>query len=243
MTQNAGETKTKNGGKKDKEYLIEWIQKTCIIQYKGSAKDRVILKFVPFINTFGGTAVQITAWSSIIIGFFGISVIPEYLTENLYIFLPGIALSFCICVIGIHLFSYAKYVRDTRCKKCCKNYAYVEIENPDIREVSTEELYKVTITRYWKCRYCGYIDRTESPEDLVTRKGKMKKPKRVLCEKCGKSRIYPEYKKPDIKSDGSVFIEIRYYICEYCKYVNIEVEKTLSGEGSSSESKGSDPRF
>ena len=244
LTQNAGKILIKNGGKKDKEYSIEWIQKTCTIEYKGKMKDRGILKWVPFINTLGKTAVQITAWSSVILSVCIFFIVLPTLPENLYLMLliGFVFLSFFI--VGLGLFSYVKYVKATRCKICNKNYAYEETANPDVREVSTENSYTVAITRYWKCKRCGYIDSDESPEDIVTRKGKIKKPKRIICEKCGKSGIYPEYKTPDIKSNESIFTRIRYYKCEYCRHINIEVEEAYSGEDSSGwENKGSDPRL
>lgn len=159
----------------------------------------------------------------------------------------SVCLSFFI--VGLGLFSYVKYVKATRCKICNKNYAYEETANPDVREVSTENSYTVAITRYWKCKRCGYIDSDESPEDIVTRKGKIKKPKRIICEKCGKSGIYPEYKTPDIKCvddySGQTFTTIRYYKCEYCRHINLAVEKNYCyGEyNSSCERKGSDPRL
>lgn len=189
LMQNTGKIQTKKGGKKDKEYSIEWIQKTCTIRYKGEIKDRGILKWVPFINTLGETAVQIIAWSSVIIAFFGVYIIPEKLPDSWYIYLLAMALLFFLCYSGVFLFPYINYIKDTRCKKCHKNYAYEESENPDVREVSTENSYTVTITRYWKCKHCGYIDSNESSENMGIRKEKMKKSKKITCEKCGKSGI------------------------------------------------------
>ena len=250
MIQNAGKILIKNGGKKDKEYSIEWIQKTCTIEYKGKMKDRGIIKWVPFINTLGKTAVQISAWSSVIIGcFFGICIFSENLPENLYLMLLIGSVCLFFFIFGLRLFSYVKYVKATRCKICNKNYAYEETANPDIKEVSTENSYTVSITRFWKCKYCGHIDSSESSENIGTRKEKMKKPKRIICEKCEKSGISHEYKKPDIKcednSSGQTFTTIRYYKCEYCRHINLAVEKNYCyGEyNSSCESKGSDPRL
>ena len=242
MTQTAEEFHTKNGEKSDKDYSIEWFENTCIIEYKGEMKDRKILRFVPFINTLGEIGVLVTAWSILIIGYFGAIIFIESPSEIWSMFLVS-AILFCLFFYGISLLSYVKYVGITGCKNCHKVYAYEETKKPDIKEVSTEKAYKVTITRYWKCKYCGYIDSTESPENIGTNKGKKKKPRKITCEKCGESGLCFEYKDPDIKFVDEVSIRIRYYMCEYCKNVNIDVEKTSASEGSSWENRGSDPRI
>jgi DNA-directed RNA polymerase subunit M/transcription elongation factor TFIIS len=241
LTQTAGKPQKKNGEGKNKEYSIKWFGKNCTIEYKGEIKDRGFLKWVPFISILGETAVRITAWSSVIIGFFGIYILPQGLSDVLFILLG--CLLFCVFYCGMFLFPYTNYIKATKCKKCHKVYAYEEMENPDIKEVSTEDTYTVTITRHWKCKYCGYIDNTESPENIDTHKGKKKKPKRIFCEKCGKSGVYPEYKTPDVRSDEFAFTRIRFYKCEQCKYINIAVEEASRGENSTWESKGSDPRL
>ena len=242
MTEIAGETQRKNGEKSDKDYSIEWFENTCIIEYKGEIKDRRILTFVPFINTLGEIGVSVTAWLSVITGYFGGIIFSASLSDiwSIILVLTG---HICLVCYGLILFSYVKYVGITGCKNCHKAYAYEETKKPDIKEVSTEKEYKITITRYWKCKYCGYIDSTESPENIGTNKGKKKKPRKITCEKCGESGLYFEYKNPDIKFDDAASTRIRYYKCEYCGNVNIQVEKTSSAEGSSWENRGSDPRI
>ena len=242
MTQTAVETQIKNGEKSDKDYSIEWFENICIIRYKGEMKDRKILRFVPFINTLGEIGVLVTACLSVIISYFSGIILLESVSDVWSTVLVSASI-FCLFFYGIILFSYVKYVGITGCKNCHKVYAYEETKNPDIKEVSTEKSYKVTITRYWKCKYCGYIDRTESPENIGTNKGKRKKPREITCQKCGESGLCFEYKDPDIKFVEEVSIRIRYYRCEYCKNVNIEVEKTSASEGSNWESCGSDPRL
>ncbi len=245
MTQNAVETQTKKGGKSEKEYSIEWFEKTCIIKYKGKIKDRKNLRFVPFINSLGEVGVSVIAWLSVIIGYFGLmAVMIEYMGKISYIWLVILCIiPFSLFIYGLVLLPYVKYIGVTGCKNCHKVYAYEETKNPDIKEVSTEKSYKVTITRYWKCKYCGYIDSTESPENICTYKEKKKKPRKITCQKCEESELWFEYKDPDIKCIEEGSIRIRYYMCEYCKNVNIEVEKISSSEGSSWESCGSDPRI
>ncbi len=246
MTQPAVETQTKNGEKSDKEYSIEWFENTCIIEYKGEMKDRKILRFVPFINSLGEVGVSIIAWLSVIIGYFGLmAVMMEYMEKISYIWLVILCIvPFSLFIYGIVLLPYVKYIGVTGCRNCHKVYAYEETKNPDIKEVSTGKSYKVTITRYWKCKYCGYINSTDSPENIGTYKEKRKKkPRKIICQKCGESGLCFEYKDPDIKFVEEVSIRIRYYRCEYCKNVNIEVEKISSSEGSSWESCGSDPRI
>ncbi|MDQ1253677.1 MAG: hypothetical protein QG646_2864 [Euryarchaeota archaeon] len=208
-------------------------------------KDRKILRFVPFINTLGEIGVFVVAWLSIITGYFGLmAVMMEYIEKISFVWVLILCIiPFSLFLYGLVLTPYVKYVGITGCKNCHKVYAYEEIKNPDIKEVSTEDSYTISIARYWKCKYCGYTDITAGPENIGTYKGKKKKPRKITCQKCGESGLFLEYKDPDIKFVEEVSIRIRYYMCEYCKNVNIEVEKVSSSEGSSWENCGSDPRI
>jgi len=225
------ETRTKKGGKKDKKYSIKCVQNVCKIEYKGKIKDRKLLKFVPLIGTFGETAVQITGRLSVIVGFFGVLLFDEYRPDIGLI--PTSVIMLCFIALlhyGIKLLSYSKYVKASRCKSCHRNYAYKETEHPDIREISTENSYNVLITRYWKCKHCGFIDRTESSENIWTRKGKKREPKKITCGNCGKTKITSEFKDPDKKFNEYRAIRIRYYRCEYCGHINIIAENGYEGE-------------
>ncbi|MPM91376.1 hypothetical protein SDC9_138504 [bioreactor metagenome] len=247
MTQNAVETQTKNGKKSDKEYSIEWFEKTCIIKYKGKIKDRKVLKFVPFINSLGEAGVSIIAWLSVIVGYLSLmAVMIEYTGKISYIWLVILCIiPFSLFCYGLVLTPYVKYVGITGCKNCHKVYAYEETKNPEIKEVSTEDSYTISITRYWKCKYCGYMDITASPENITARKEKkLKKHIKIKCENCGKTELWLEYKKPDERSEENIFTRIRYYKCEYCGHINLKVEiKSACTESSTWESRGSDPRI
>ncbi len=127
--------------------------------------------------------------------------------------------------------------------------AYEEREKPDVREESTDSLYTVTITRFWKCKYCGYLDSSESSENIKCFKVKKKKPIEMTCEECGKTSLSSECRNPDMKKEyfpGGSTTEIRYYKCNYCGHLNIQVEKTNLNYVeplASSKIKGKDPRL
>jgi len=198
LTRTAVEAQTKNGEESDKEYSIEWFQKTCTIEYKGEMKDRKILRFVPFINTLGEVGVSVIAWLSVIIGYFGLmAVVMEYIEKTSYIWVLILCIiPFSLFCYGLVLIPYVKYVGITGCKNCYKVYAYEETKNPDIKEVSTDDSYTISITRYWKCKYCGYTDITASPENITTRKEKMlKKHIKIKCENCGKTELWTRIQK------------------------------------------------
>ena len=94
-----------------------------------------------------------------------------------------------ICLLtGMGKLSDEEYVEAPKCKKCNMEYAYEEREEPDVKEVSTEDSYTLTITRYWKCKYCGHIDSSESSENIIAYKEEKGIPKEIECEKCGKNR-------------------------------------------------------
>lgn len=148
------------------------------------------------------------------------------------VFVAGMSL----CISGFSLTHDVAYVKATNCKKCHSNYAYEEREEPDIKESSTEDSYTVTITRYWKCKYCGYIDSSESSENIKCYKGKKEKPKEIKCEKCGKTGTSSECRDPDVKEKSSPMSEvttttIRYYKCKYCGSLNTTEERVEPTSG------------
>lgn len=215
---------------------------TCT--YKGEKRDRKTLNQVPFIKDYGKKAVQTTGWLGIFLGL-AIVIAPiialDYLIslnfeEGAYylIFSIGSYGGIGVCSIGSSLLCKVRYVEATRCKRCHKNYAYEEREKPDVKEVSTEGSYIVSITRHWRCKQCGYIDSSESPEKIKTYKG-LKAIKRatrkVKCEKCGRAGFNFEYKKPDVKEDSfgtkTVQTTTRYYKCNSCGNLNITEEESV----------------
>lgn len=243
MTQNAVETQTKNGEKSDKEYSIECDQdRTTIRTYKGEIRNRKLLNWVPFIERFGVTATKITGWLYVLLGaiiYFGSFIFfTEYINRSevftgFSICLLGSYVGLQIFIIGEFLICNVKYVKATRCKRCYKNYAYEEREEPDIKEVSTVNSYTVTVIRFWKCKHCGFMDSSESPEKIKAHKGLRGKPKEIECEKCGKIGIYSEYRKLDVKeksfpmieSNPTIITTTRYYKCIHCGNLNSTEEK------------------
>ncbi|MCC4771051.1 hypothetical protein FXV91_13005 [Methanosarcina sp. DH2] len=244
MTEIAGETQTKNGEKTDKEYSIECDQdRTTIRTYKGEIRDRKILNWVPFIGRFGVIATKVTGWLNALLGaiiylgsfkvFFGYIEKSEEFTGFLICIL-GSVVGLGIHLIGDFLIYNVNYVKATRCERCHMNYAYEEREEPDIKEASTEDSYNVTITRYWKCKHCGFMDSSESPEKIKAHKGTKGKPKEIKCKKCGKIGINSEYRNPDVKKESfpmigprpeGVINTTRYYKCIYCGNLNTTEEE------------------
>lgn len=266
MTKITGENQRKNNREKHKDYSIDCAQNICTITYKGKIKERKFLRRVPFISFLGGTAVRIigliTCIFAVIFFLTGIiltgDIYDYFLAEmghigDILMLTTGL-LILCVFLasynVGDSLLSSVKYVKATKCKKCGVEYAYEERKEPQIKEISTEDSYSITITRYWKCKYCDHIDSSESPENIKTRKGKFTTCAKIKCEKCGKEKNYCECRKPDIKEINwprkTTTITTRYYMCEYCRHLNIEVEKEdyIYGEPPSiSRKKGKDPRI
>lgn len=223
-----------------KEYPVDFTQ--YITRYKGEIKNRKIFKWVPFIKSYGEIAVQTIGWLSIFLGliiFIEIFEILEYFISLNFgqstLYLVAIIVPFTgvyTWSTGTFLLRRVKYVSATRCKRCYKNYAYEEREEPDIEEISTEDSYTISITRYWKCKYCGHIDSSESPEGIKTYKGTKQKPVKIMCEKCGKTELNSECRDPDVREENlgmtKIIITTRYYKCKYCGKLNTTEEKTES---------------
>ena len=246
LIQIAEETQTKNINGKNKTYSVEFVQGTWVIicTYKGEKRDCKNLNQVPFIKNYGKKAIQITGWFGMFLGLatiIGTVIILAYLINHNFeegIYFPvgyiGIFAGIGICSIGNSLLWKVRYVKATRCKRCHKNYAYEEREEPDIKEISTEDSYVVTVTRHWRCKYCGHIDSSKNPEKIKAYKG-LKEIKRatreVKCEKCGRTEFNFEYKNPDVKEDpfGTTVVETttKYYKCNYCGNLNITEEETV----------------
>lgn len=261
MTEVEVEYKTKNSGEKDKDYLIKCTQNVCVIKYKGEIKYRRPFKWVPLVNTFGENAIKFFGILETILGIIATLIVFISLGEIedlegvqgfllVAIFFVSFFVSLYLVLEGISLLSSAKFLRFLKCNRCGRKKAYEEREKPDVREDSTESLYTVTITRYWKCKYCGYLDSSESSENIKCFKMKKKKSIEMACEECGKTSLSSECRNPDMKKEyfpgGSSITEIRYYKCNYCGHLNVEVEKTnlnCAEPLASSKIKGKDPRL
>lgn len=226
---------TKSEGKRE-DYSVECTQKIYTTTYKGKIKSRRNLKWMPSIKTHGKAAVHTTGGLIRIIAFCLAPLAPLFLIVSFFeewvlylLFFPSYIVFMLLLLSGEGILSQEEYVEATKCKKCHREYAYEEREEPDIKEVSTEESYTVIVTRYWKCKYCGHKDSSKSSENIKAYKGEKKKPEKIKCEKCRKQEISPECRNPDIKVENftasATFITTRYYRCKYCRHVNIKVEK------------------
>jgi DNA-directed RNA polymerase subunit RPC12/RpoP len=134
---------------------------------------------------------------------------------------------------GSKVDKYYAQVMLYKCDRCLRDFAYKEIVEPDILEVSTPEDYKVIITKYFKCRYCGHEIIRKEPYVIKVFKGDYNffGPKTIseVCIKCQYQRIFREFRKPDIQQLSSgEFIKTRYYKCEYCGDIKIKREKYWS---------------
>lgn len=233
MTEIAVEAQTKNGEKLDKEYSIEWFENTCIIRYKGEIYNRVLFEGLPFISYLGWVAVLFAGILSIVLGFCTFFIIlfkMTYLQEinDLFGFLVTIILSLIPTALFLGGRSYFRdilYVKSITCKRCHKKCAYEETEAPDIKEVSTEDSYEVTITRYWKCKHCRFICISEGQEKMKCYKEWEGRKAEIKCEKCRKKRILPECRKPDVKVYDSAATKTSYYRCEYCGHINVSIKR------------------
>lgn len=262
LTETKGEFRTKDSLGKDKDYSMKCTQDMCVTEYKGKIRYRKPFKRVPLVDTYGETAVKLFGILKIILGITGVLIafialgkMPENL-EGLEKYLLGTVIlvifyvSSTLVLEGISSHSSAMFLKSLKCKQCGRKNAYEEREKPDIREDSTENSYTVTITRYWKCKYCGYLDISESSENIKCFKMKKKKPTKIKCEECGVTSLVSECRNPDMKIEdhpgGSNITEIRYYKCDYCGHLNIETKKTRLNNMeplASSKIKGSDPRL
>jgi len=233
LTEIAGETQRKNGEKSDKDYSIEWFGNICIIRYKGEIYNRASFEKIPFIDYLGWIAVLFAGIIYIVLGICLLipsMLITIYTMEINFLLMYLVILVFALITgmsfgMGFNSFVDISYIKNTTCKKCHKKYAYNEMEEPDIKEVSTEKSYKVTITRYWKCKHCGFMDTSEGKERMRYYKGRKGREVEIKCGKCRKKGILPECRKPDIKIYDPVATKTCYYRCEYCGHINVSIKK------------------
>lgn len=179
---------------------------THIITYKGDFKERFFLK------DFSPTLIKILGESFIS----AVGEIPNYLRVVIWVFLNILLISIVdYCTFGksflfvflllmcgsiiaylitvplpLQYYYTAEYYRNTICNNCGNEFICHETERPDVREISTPENYTIRITRYWSCRFCGYVNIRESSEGFVTRKEKTMKSSslaKVQCKRCGKT--------------------------------------------------------
>lgn len=140
------------------------------VTYEGDKEQNFILKTIsPFlIRKYGKKNVGITGFISIIFGLLtDLTWFNSSSGNNLFSFLPSIDtfssqwvlyIGLIFTGIGAVLFSVFTYHSANQCKKCEKEFAYDEINDPKIEEVKTVNGTKIKTTRYYRCKFCGYED-------------------------------------------------------------------------------------
>lgn len=149
-----------------------------------------------------------------------------------WFYILGIILSLVPLIISLCIQNVLEYYQDTFCKKCGNKLACEEIGEPVIKETSSFGDYTLTVTRHWKCRYCGSVDVREDPENIFAEQGEMLPVislKGIECKKCSVMGTVIEFKRPDMKEIGNKRITRRYYKCTLCGHEGInESEEIIS---------------
>ena len=130
--------------------------------------------------------------------------------------------------IGTFLENLDKYCQDTSCNRCDKDFAYEESKKPEIKEISTFEDYAITITRFWKCKYCGNEAFKTDIMNIHKCKGEKSKLPEETCKKCGYNSAMSEYKRPDIKEVKHIDTIIRHYKCRHCSHREIMINEEFT---------------
>ena len=140
-----------------------------------------------------------------------------YISFIILLFLAGIT------------YNALEYHRNSLCRLCGRKLACEEIKEAVINEISTSDEYIVTVVRYWKCKFCGRIDLREGPEDIVAKKGDYQSKcyleriqfEGIKCKNCGEKNVIEEFRRSDIKEQGSKRVIRNYYKCNNCGYIDI----------------------
>lgn len=213
---------------------------TLTITYTGKIYDFFLKSKSPYlINKYGEKKVQNAQRASGILAALSFVVYLLFLCFVLLINGTLIKYFWIIAITsvgGIIVFLYIEsqlrqvneLYKDSKCKKCGKDFAYNEFQEPLIKEVSTHDKYKITMTRYWRCKYCG--DDNPVGESLYYRqsKGKINSREVRVCKICENRDSMREYRTPDIKEKNDDEITIRHYKCSHCGYYEITIkEKSL----------------
>ncbi len=185
------------------------------------------------INTFDEKVLEITSKV-----FFLLCIITALVTTVNFLgndtkdwfYILGIIFSLVSLIISICVQNVLEYYQDTFCKKCGNKLAYEEIGEPIMKETSSFGNYTLTVTRHWKCRYCGSVDIREGTENIFTEQGKMlpvASLKGIKCKKCSGIGTVMEIKKPDVKEIGKRRLTRRYYKCTLCSHDDIDESEEM----------------
>lgn len=153
---------------------------------------------------------------------------------SIFYMIGGVLYIFVFCIIPFSLIydqldKVNKYYEDSKCKRCGRDFAYEEFRKPLIKEVSTNDKYEITITRYWRCKYCGDENVIEDTENGLYKnccnKGKEVYWEKKACKICENQNSLIEYREPDVKEIGGIITTICHYKCSHCGYYEISIQK------------------
>lgn len=119
------------------------------------------------------------------------------------------------------------YYKDSHCEKCGKYFVFEEFQAPLLKEESKTNAYIRTLTKYWRCKNCGYEDIRVEPQHIDYHFGK-RQPilKEDKCEECGKEHAIEEYRNVDLLI-YFVRKKFRYLKCRYCGYHEIRLNSKI----------------
>lgn len=152
--------------------------------------------------------------------------LEEIILKNvdLWYFFSHIVLSLLVLfMVCVEVATAADYYKDSKCRKCGRNYACVEFKELVFKEVSTNYSFENTEISYWKCKFCGYEDVRVEYIKSYGKKGKIGIPPQY-CQKCKQKFSIEEYRNPDIEYITGDEITTRYYRCKHCDFNYIEKE-------------------
>jgi len=150
----------------------------------------------------------------------------EYAKHIFWPFLiTDIGLIFLFLAISEEFSEIESFYRNSRCKRCGRDFAYEEYKDPLIKEVSSRPKYEINITRYWECKFCGYKDTRTEELHCSQGRGEREFRKKWTCSECNKEYAMIEYKLPEIKVEYNTATTIRHYKCIFCGYNEITIEE------------------
>jgi hypothetical protein len=119
------------------------------------------------------------------------------------------------------------YYRDSHCEKCGKYFVFEEFQPPLLKEESKANDYIRTLTKYWRCKNCGYEYVKVEPQRIDHSYGRRQLSlKEDKCEECGKEHAIEEYRNVDVLN-SFIRKKIRYFKCKYCGYHEIRLHKKI----------------
>lgn len=136
-------------------------------------------------------------------------------------FFSYIAILFVFLMVCADISTAADYYKNSKCRKCERNYACAEFKEPVFKKISTDYRFENTEIRYWKCKFCGHEDVRVEYIKSYGKKGKIGIPPEY-CQKCKRKFSIEEYRNPDIEYSSGGEITTRYYRCKYCDLNYIE---------------------